>query len=252
MTVTPIFDEVSTRFGEVLPAAYADEVTDGGGIVVRGAGRPSPAPRPPLAGATAFGQGCLAAVPGPGGVEPAGGADEFAGLLAGARREALALGHHRVDTLHVLLAVVRSDAEIGRVFGMRGVGTAVLAVAAGPPDEDPTTPADGPELSAVARTVLQRLVHRARAGHRSVSAADVAVAVARTPRVAELLVERGVDLDDLVDVLVPGDDHATPTRLLPRAVAPVTVMLPAPGRAPDHPDSSDRTDAWTSPLLVAT
>ncbi|MDL5154355.1 hypothetical protein [Actinomycetospora termitidis] len=242
MTVTPIFDDLRARLGAGEPEVAPGDLTEGGGIVVRPAGRPSPTPRPVVEGATAFGRGCLAAAPERSTAE-GGDGDESARLLAGARREALALGHHRVDTLHVLLAVVRSDAEIGRAFGMRGVGTAVLAVAAGPAVEDPTTPDGRPEQSAVARTVLQRLVHRARAERRSVSAADVATAVVRTPRVADLLVERGVDLDDLVDVLLPGDDHTTPTRLLPRAAAPVTVLLPVP---------ANPADAWTSPLQVAT
>jgi hypothetical protein len=222
VAVTPIFDDLAAHY------AAADRR------------RTAPRPRPTaVIGSDAFGRGCLEAED-PGRI---GGGDEVTRLLEGARREAVALGRRWVGTVHLALAAVRAGGDVGRVFGMRGVGPAVLLATL---DDDLDAPADEaggdpvhPALSSVARTVLHRVAHRAAREDRAVSAAELAVAVARSGRVSDLLERRGVDVDDLVDALLAGASAATvraaadaveprPRRIaLPvGVVAPVTVMVP--------------------------
>lgn len=220
MAVTPIFDDLAARY------AAADR-------------RPAtPRPRPTaVIGSDAFGRGCLEAED-PGRI---GGGDEVTRLLEGARREAVALGRRWVGTVHLALAAVRAGGDVGRVFGMRGVGPAVLLATL---DDDLDAPEEAggdpvhPALSSVARTVLHRVAHRAAREERAVSAAELAVAVARSGRVSDLLDRRGVDVDDLVDALqacaAATGERAAEVAPRPRrvtlpvgVVAPVTVMVPA-------------------------
>lgn len=249
MTVTPIFDDLVATWSPTPDPRR------------RSAPRPRPASpagvTSPVVGTAAFGRGCLE-----GDVEDHGRHDdEVTRLLEGARREAVALGRRWVDSVHLLLAAVRAGGDVGRAFGMRGAGPAVLLAAlddgADGGDElvggDPARPA----LSSVARTVLHRAGHRAARAGRTVTAVELAVAVARTGRVADLLGRLGVDLDDLVDALdaldavcpadavgpvgpvgpvglAPTAHPAGPRRPLPvpvGVVAPVTVMRPGPAAA---------------------
>ncbi|MCD2188632.1 Clp protease N-terminal domain-containing protein [Actinomycetospora soli] len=253
MTVTPIFDD--------LAAAWAADRAPAPHRVVSPSRRPSPRPRVAarqgaVVGADAFGRGCLEA----GIEEPVATDDEVTRLLEGARREAVALGRHWVDTVHLALAAVRAGGDVGRVFGMRGVGPAVLLAAldGAPADrtaaDDPGGDPARPALSSVARTVLHRAGHCAAREGRAVTAAELAAAVARTGRVADLLAGLGVDLDDLADALAatagpeacPGADPGThpvprsdgPTRRPPvpaGVVAPVTVMLPVAAATAPRP-----------------
>lgn len=102
MTVTPIFDDLTAYGG-------AEEFPED---------------------ATAFGQGCLEdnGVPGDT-VEDVDVAtapdDTLAVVLDAARREVGVLGHGRVGTEHLLLAVVRAGGEVGRAFGLRRAGSVV-------------------------------------------------------------------------------------------------------------------------------
>ncbi|WP_018332945.1 Clp protease N-terminal domain-containing protein [Actinomycetospora chiangmaiensis] len=202
MTVTPIFDDLAASWVPTPEPAAAAPVR------VAADPRRRPSPRPRSAGSTsvvgtaAFGRGCLEAA-----VEEHGADDdEVTRLLEGARREAVALGRRWVDSVHLLLAAIRAGGDVGRAFGLRGAGPAVLLAAldddrSDVPDElaggDPVRPA----LSSVARTVLHRVAHRAARADRAVTAAELAVAVVRTGRVADLLGRLGVDVDDLVDAL---------------------------------------------------
>jgi hypothetical protein len=236
LTVTPIFDDlVASRAAAVAPS-------------VQGPTGPTRGPLRPgaVVGSAAFGRGCLESDV----VAEGGPDDEVTRLLEGARREAVALGRPWVDSVHLLLAAVRAGGDVGRAFGMRGVGPAVLlaALADGGADTaddlvggDPVRPA----LSSVARTVLHRVAHRAARADRAVTATELAVAVARTGRVADLLGRLGVsadDLDDLADALaatapLPTPEVGTPPRRVPvpvgmvapvGVVAPVAVMRPVP------------------------
>ncbi|MFC5065308.1 Clp protease N-terminal domain-containing protein [Actinomycetospora atypica] len=236
MTVTPIFDDLVARLG--TPAG--DRPAPG-----PAQRRPSPRPRPagPEVDAAAFGRGCLAPVAD----DDTDAQDELARLVEGARREAVALGQGCVDTLHLLLAAVRDGGDVGRAFGMRGAGPAVLVLAAGAgtTDADGTPPLgsapDSVALSSVARTVLRRVTQEAGRARRPLEAVDVVLALLRTGRVADLLRDRGVDVADLVDVLECGRAPEPDTVVVPASVpgpavglAPVTVLLrpvPAERRA---------------------
>lgn len=221
MTVTPIFDDLVARLG----APAEDRPTSR--PVAR---RLSPLPRPagPEVDAAAFGRGCLAPVPD----EDVETEDELARLVEGARREAVALGQGCVDTLHLLLAAVRSGGDVGRAFGMRGAGPAVLVLAAGAATTDPGDAVGTPALSSVARTVLRRASQEAVRARRLLETVDVVLALLRTGRVADLLGERGVDVADLVDVLecgrTPVPEPAVVGRTPVALVAVTVLQRPAP------------------------
>ena len=214
MTVTPIFDDL-TAHGRVADAPGARR-TVGGGIVVAPARRPSPVPRPAPADATAFGRGCLGGGdaapdhdPGPPDVDSgrpndSGPPDDvLVGLVESARREVAVLGHGRVGTEHLLLAVVRAGGEAGRALGLRRAGAAVIATACadGPVPGALVAPDGAPGLSAAAAAVLERARRRGAARGRPCRPTDLALALLDTGRSARLLAELGVDRDDLADVL---------------------------------------------------
>ncbi|WP_433801325.1 hypothetical protein [Actinomycetospora sp. CA-084318] len=265
--VTPIFDDLAAAWetaSAAVPAAPPYRV-------VTPPRRPSPRPRgaapAAVVGADAFGRGCLEARD----EEVVAADDEVTRLLEGARREAVAQGRRWVDTVHLAVAAVRAGGDVGRVFGMRGVGPAVLlaalddgseggrAASDDPTGGDPVRPA----LSSVARTVLHRSAHRAAREGRAVTAVELAATVARTGRVADLLAGLGVDLEDLADALAATAEPATaalatepaaaeppprpagPTRRLAvpvGVVAPVTVVLPVPTAQPGWPAPSRAAD----------
>ena len=225
MTVTPIFDDLVARLG-----APAGDRPAKAPVLRRLTARPRPAA--PEVDA-AFGRGCLA----PGGDDEDGAEDQLARLVEGARREAVALGQHGVDTLHLLLAAVRDGGDVGRAFGMRGAGPAVLVLAADTGAADAGDAGGSPALnsvalSSVARTVLRRVSQEAVRARRPLEVVDVVLALLRTGRVADLLRDRGVDVGDLVDVLECGRAAEPDTVVVPRAVpdpavglAAVTVLL---------------------------
>lgn len=220
MTVTPIFDDLVARLG--VPAGDRPASAP---VLRRLTARPRPAA--PEVDAAAFGRGCLA----PGGDDEDGAEDQLARLVEGARREAVALGQHGVDTLHLLLAAVRDGGDVGRAFGMRGAGPAVLVLAADTGTADATDAGGSPALSSVARTVLRRVSQEAVRARRPLEVVDVVLALLRTGRVADLLRDRGVDVGDLVDVLECGRATEPDTVVVPRApdpavgLAAVTVLL---------------------------
>lgn len=233
MTATPIFDDLVARLG----APAGDHPATG--PASRG---PSPRPRPagPEVDAAAFGRGCLAPVQD----DDAPAEDQLARLVEGARREAVALGQGCVDTLHLLLAAVRDGGDVGRAFGMRGAGPAVLVLAAGAGTDAGGNPAlHSVALSSVARTVLRRVTQEVGRARRPLEAVDVVLALLRTGRVADLLRDRGVDVEDLVDVLECGRAPEPDTVVVPRTVpgpavrlAPVTVLLrPVPAERRPRP-----------------
>ena len=286
MTIMPIFDDLTVDGRADEPPARR---TAGGGIVVSAGRRPSPVPRPRPEHATAFGQGCLdddgpgsPAVDGPGAVEAAPGdapdpdpaaapqlgadAPSAAGrdldeLVDAARREAEVLGHGRVGTEHLLLAAVRAGGEVGRAFGLRRAGVAVVAAAcADAPVTEPLVAPDGtPALTAVAAAALARARRRAAALGRPAGIADVALALLDAGRSARLLADLGVDRDDLADVLAR-DDLVLPAVPAVRAdvrrrgpapvpvgvVPPVRLMLPAPS----DPTAAPRRADVTTPLRI--
>jgi hypothetical protein len=271
MTVTSIFEDL-TAGGRV--GAGPARRTVGGGIVVAAGRRPSPVPRPDPEHADAFGQGCLDDTDADDGADThtagtcsdeadRGGADGDLGHLAeAARREAEALGHGRVGTEHLLLAVLRAGGEVGRAFGLRRAGVAVVAAAcAGPPGSEPLVAPDGaPVLTEIAASTLTRARRRAAARDRAPAAADLALALLDAGRSARLLADLGVDGDDLADVLsreglalpaLPAV-HADVRPRVPAPVpvgtlAPVRLMLPAP---PPDPASAARRGAVTAPLRI--
>ena len=286
MTIMPIFDDLTVDGRADEPPARR---TAGGGIVVSAGRRPSPVPRPRPEHATAFGQGCLddddpgsPAVDGPGPLEVAPGdppdpdpadapqlgadAPSAAGrdldeLVDAARREAEALGHGRVGTEHLLLAVVRAGGEVGRAFGLRRAGVAVVAVAcADAPVTEPLVAPDGtPALTAIATAALSRARRRAAALGRPGGIADVALALLDAGRSARLLADLGVDRDDLADVLAR-DDLVLPAvpavraDVRPRGPAPVPVGVVPPVRlmlpAPSDPTAAPRRADVTTPLRI--
>ncbi|MCD2193809.1 hypothetical protein LQ327_10525 [Actinomycetospora endophytica] len=254
MTVTPIFDDLTAHGAAVEdPAARR---TMGGGIVVAPARRPSPVPRPGPEDATAFGQGCLdddrpaaATI----GSRPAD--DVLVGLVEAARREVAVLGHGRVGTEHLLLAVVRGGGEVGRAFGLRRAGAAVIAAACadGPTPGELLAPDGAAGLSTSATAALDRARRRAAAHGRPCRPTDLALGLLEAGRSATLLAVLGIDRDDLADVL-GREDLALPVTAPARAdvrpdvpaptpvgtVAPVALMLPG---APVVPDA-------TAPLRI--
>jgi hypothetical protein len=267
MTITPIFDDLTTDGGtDEAPTRR----TLGGGIVVTAGRRPSPVPRrrpvprPEPAHATAFGQGCLdddrdaGDDPRPDAAPAEGGLPH---LLEAARREAEVLGHRRVGTEHLLLAVVRAGGEVGRAFGLRRVGVAVVAAAcAAAPVPEPLVAPDGTSApTAAARAALLRARRRATERARPAAAADLGLALLDAGRSARLLADLGVDRDDLADVLAR-DDLAVPAvpavraDVRPRVPAPVPVGTLAPVRlmlpSPSGTSSTVRTGAVTAPLRV--
>lgn len=285
MTIMPIFDDLTVDGRADEPPVRR---TAGGGIVVGGGRRPSPVPRPRPEHATAFGQGCLdddpgsPAVDGPGALEatpghvpdpdpaaaPRLGADapsaagrDLDELVDAARREAEALGHGRVGTEHLLLAAVRAGGEVGRAFGLRRAGVAVVAAACAdaPVTESLAAPDGTPALTAVAAAALSRARRRAAALGRPGGIADVALALLDAGRSARLLADLGVDRDDLTDVLAR-DDLVLPAVPAVRAdvrrpgpapvpvgvVPPVRLMLPAPS----DPTAAPRSADVTTPLRI--
>ena len=276
MTVTSMFEDLTA--GGRADAGPARR-TVGGGIVVAAGRRPSPVPRPAPEHADAFGQGCLdddgadhAAVTDSADTRSAdtrsdeadrGGADgDLTHLAEAARREAEALGHGRVGTEHLLLAVLRAGGEVGRAFGLRRAGVAVVAAAcAGSPGSEPlAAPDGGPVPTEIAASTLGRARRRAAARDRAPRAADLGLALLEAGRSARLLADLGVDGDDLADVL-SREDLALPAvpavhaDVRPRVpapvpvgtVAPVRLMLPAP---PRDPASAARPGAVTAPLRI--
>jgi hypothetical protein len=271
MTVTSIFEDLTA--GGHADAGPARR-TVGGGIVVTAGRRPSPVPRPAPEHADAFGQGCL----------DDDGADhstvthsdvthsadtrsdeadgDLTHLADAARREAEALGHGRVGTEHLLLAVLRAGGEVGRAFGLRRAGVAVVAAAcAGSPAGEPLVAPDGaPVLTGIAASTLARARRRAASRNRAPGAVDLGLALLDAGRSARLLADLGVDHDDLADVLsreglalppVPAV-HADVRPRVPAPVpvgtlAPVRLMLPAP---PPDPASAARPGAVTAPLRI--
>ena len=283
MTITQIFDDLTA---DDRAAEAPARRTTGGGIVVTAGRRPSPVPRPDPAHATAFGQGCLdddlddpagdtpgtdhADAPRPeaphlgaprlGAPRPAAGGD-LDDLVDAARREAEALGHGRVGTEHLLLAVVRAGGEVGRAFGLRRAGVAVVTAACTEaPGAEPLVSPDGtPAPTEVAAAALARARRRAAAHDRAAGTADLALALLDAGRSARLLADLGIDLDDLADVLVRAGlvvppvpaGRADARRRLPAPV-PVGVLPPVrlvlPGRA--DPTSPAPTGAVTAPLRI--
>jgi hypothetical protein len=284
MTITSIFDDLTAD-------GRADEVTArrtaGGGIVVTAGRRPSPVPRPRPEHATAFGQGCLddadagrdagaddhrdapgdapdtdsADAPQLGADAPSAAADALDDLVDAARREAEVLGHGRVGTEHLLLAAVRAGGEVGRAFGLRRAGVAVVAAAcADAPVAEPLVAPDGTAApTAVAAAALARARRRAAALRRPAGIADLALTLLDTGRSARLLADLGVDRDDLADVLAR-DDLVLPAvpavradvrREVPAPVPvgvlpPVRLMLPGAS----DPTSAARTADVTTPLRI--
>ncbi len=257
MTATPIFDDLTAhRREDEVPQARR---TTGGGIVVPAGRRPSPGPRRmPVpdsapADATAFGQGCLE--------EPGRAADDgLAPFVEAARREVEALGHGRVGTEHLLLAVVRSGGEVGRAFGLRRAGAAVVAAAcAGCAVTEPLVAPDGaPALTVAAAGALARARARAAGRERPPTPADLGLALIEAGRSARLLDDLGVDLPDLADVLSREDldlPEVPPVRADVRppvpaptpvgTLAPVALMLPSPTSS-----SASRAGAVTAPLRI--
>jgi hypothetical protein len=258
MTVTPIFDGL-TADGRTDEAPARR--TTGGGIVVTAGRRPSPVPRrepmprPAPAHATAFGQGCLDHDV----VDRDAADDGLAHLVEAARREAGALGHRRVGTEHLLLAVVRAGGEIGRAFGLRHAGVAVVAAAcAAASGTEPLTAPDGtPAPTAAAQAALDRARRRAAAQHRPAAAADLGLALLEAGRSARLLADIGVDRDDLADVLARDDlvlPAVPPVRAdaRPRMPAPIPVgtLPPVALMLPGASEAAARTGAVTAPLRI--
>ncbi|NMO93612.1 Clp protease N-terminal domain-containing protein [Actinomycetospora sp. TBRC 11914] len=247
MTATPIFDDLRTQ-DRAVPGP--SRRTDGGGVV-GGARRPSPTKRrtvsPTPDDATAYGAGCLDGPSDPpSGARPAEG--ELPGLVEAARREVEVLGHGRVGTEHLLLAVVRAGGEVGRAFGLRRAGAALLAAACaeGPVPEPLVAPDGSPALSVAAAGALARARARATTRDRPAVAADLALALLAAGRSATLLADLGVDRDDLADVLAREDldlpvtapvrPDARPAVPAPTPVGtPPTVALMLPAAAPRGP-----------------
>ena len=275
MTITPIFDDLTID-------DHADEAptrrTPGGGIVVAAGRRPSPVPRrapmprPDPAHATAFGQGCLdddpdaadtvaprpdapgPATPRPAAPQAAGGLDD---LVEAARREAEVLGHRRIGTEHLLLAVVRAGGEVGRAFALRRVGVAAVAAAcADALIPEPLVAPDGtPAPTAAAQAALARAERRAAARDRAATVADLGLALLDAGRSARLLDDLDVDREDLADVLAhAGTAPAVPAvhaGVRPRVPAPVPVGTLAPVRLMlPGPSETVRTGAVTAPLRI--
>lgn len=213
MTAMPIFDDPTAHGDAAAPPG--SRRTAGGGVVVTSPRRPSPLPRP----------------------EPA--PDAWGPLVEAARREAVVLGHGRVGTEHLLLAVVRAGGEVGRAFGLRRAGIAMIAAACaqGPVPGELVAPDGAPALSAAAAAALTRATRRAGARRRPLGQVDLALALLTAGRSATLLVSLGVDREDLADVLtredldVPGASSARVDVRVPAptpvgTVAPVALLLP--------------------------
>ncbi len=228
--------------------------------------RPSPVPRrtpgarPAPDDATAFGQGCLD--------EPRESDDapraegDLPRLVEAARREAEVLGHGRVGTEHLLLAVVRAGGEVGRAFGLRRADAAALAAACadGPAPEALLSPDGSPALSVAAAGALARARGRATVRGRPPVPVDLALALLAAGRSATLLTGLGVDRDDLADVLAREDldlPEVRPVRadVRPEVPAPtpvgtlpaVALMVPGgPLRAP----TPVAAGAVTAPLRI--
>ena len=272
MTITSIFDDLTTDESQ-------GRRTTGGGIVVVAGRRPSPVPRrtpvprPDPAHATAFGQGCLddsdsdsdsdtdADARGASRPDAPPAEDGLAHLLEAARREAEVLGHERIGTEHLLLAVVRGGGEVGRAFGLRRVGVAVVAAAcAAAAVPEPLVAPDGtPAPTLAAEAALARARRRAADRDRPAAVADLGLALLDAGRSARLLDDLGVDRDDLADVLAR-DDLALPAvpavraDVRPRVPAPVPVGTLAPVRlmlpSPSEMSPTARTGAVTAPLRI--
>ena len=266
MAIRPMFDDltVDDRADE-LPGRR----TAGGGIVVTAGRRPSPVPRPSGANATAFGRGCLdddrdddrddAAGDDRGGdTADDPGADELARLVEAARREAEVLGHRRVGTEHLLLAVVRAGGGVGRAFGLRRAGAAVVAaVCARSGVPEPLVGPDGAAVvTAVAAGALTRATRSAAARGRRPGAADLGLALLDAGRSARLLADLGVDRDDLADVLsrealARPEARVARADVRPRVPAPIPVGTLAPVRLMlPGPSDPARTGAVTAPLRI--
>jgi hypothetical protein len=258
MTATPIFDDLIT-WDRAVPRA--PRRADDGGIVVPGDRRPSPAPRrtptPPRSAedATAFGQGCLDEPREPATTgRPEG---DLPRLVEAARREVEVLGHGRVGTEHLLLAVVRAGGEVGRAFGLRRAGAAVLAAAcaAGPAPEPLVAPDGSPALSVAAAGALARARARGLSRGRPAGAADLALVLLDAGRSARLLADLGVDRDDLADVLaredleLPAVEPVRPdVRPAVRAPIPVGTIPPVALMLPSVPEPE--LGAETAPLRI--
>ncbi len=185
-------------------------------------------------------------------------ADQLARLVEAARREAGVLGHGRVGTEHLLLAVVRAGGGVGRAFGLRRAGAAVVAAAcAGSGAPEPLVGPDGTAVvTAVAAGALARAARSAAARGRRPGVADLALALLDAGRSARLLADLGVDRDDLADVL-SREALARPEARVARAdarprvpapvpvgtLAPVRLMLPGPA-------DPARAGAVTAPLRI--
>jgi hypothetical protein len=267
MTVTPLVDDL---MGDGRADEASARRTVGGGIVVSAGRRPSPVPRrvtmphPDSADAVAFGRGCLDDDPeddAAGGDAPPDADGELARLVDAACHEVEALGHGRVGTEHLLLAVVRAGGEVGRAFGLRRAGVAVVAAACAEQSvPEPLVAPDGtPALTQAAAAAVARATRRAAARERPPVVADLAIALLDAGRSARLLADLGVDRDDLADVLAR-DDLALPAvppvraDVRPRVrapipvgtLAPVTPMLPGPA----DQASTARAGAVTAPLRI--
>jgi hypothetical protein len=213
-------------------------------------------PRPGPEDATAFGLGCLddggpAAAPD----APGPPDDELVRIVEAARREVAVLGHGRVGTEHLMLALVRAGGEVGRAFGLRRAGAAVIAAACAdlPAPGDLVAPDGAAGLSTAATAALGRARRRGAARGRACRSRDLALGLLDVGRSADLLTALGVDRDDLADVLAR-EDLELPVTAPVRAdvrppvaaptpvgtVAPVALMLPG---APPSPDA-------TAPLRI--
>lgn len=169
-------------------------------------------------------------------------------LVEAARQEVAVLGHGRVGTEHLLLAVVRAGGEAGRAFGLRRAGAAVLAAACadGPVPGGLVAPDGAAGLSVAATAALERARRRGAAHGRPPRPADLALTLLHAGRSASLLTALGVDRGDLADVLAREDIELPVTAPVgadirppvpaPRpvgTVAPVALMLPGAPTAPD-------------------